>query len=630
LGPVDATLTDSVGDVALASDTRAIYAAPAIDYVVTAPTDPVKPGQVLEFDVMVRNLSASSQTVTVNFTVPEFTTYDGSPAGTARGYSFFTVLAGTSETVKLLFVVSGANLAPPDGTTINLVVTDIERAGSVSRAVVVRAAPALNLQLSTEQGTVAPGGNFTYTLTASNISGASHAGVESSVPVPAGATFVSADSGGALNAGVVSWNFGTLAAGAIKQVQVTFKASAAVESPLGPVDATVTDDSGDVTRASDARAVYALPDIEYAISSPTDPIAAGGVAEFDVTVSNLSASPQTVTVNFTVPEFTTYDGSPAGTARGYSFFSVDTGASETAKLLFTIDGGNTPPPAGATITLDVVDLDRAGSVAQTILVASPTLPPPPPVRHFGNISTRLSVGTGDNVLIGGFIINGNQAKEIIIRGIGPSLPLSGTLANPFLELHDSSGATIASNDDWINSPDKQAITDSNLAPTNSKESAILMTLNPGAYTAILQGVNNSTGVALVEVYDLDATVDSKLANISTRGLVQIGDNVMIGGIIIQSDNPVKIILRAIGPSLPLTGFLADPMLELHNPDGDLIFSNDNWRSDQEADIIATKLQPTNDLESAIVATLDPGPYTAIVRGVNSTLGIALVEAYDLQ
>ena len=251
--------------------------------------------------------------------------------------------------------------------------TDIERAGSVSRAVVVRAAPALNLQLSTEQGTVAPGGNFTYTLTASNISGASRAGVELSVPVPAGATFVSADSGGTLNAGVVSWSLGTLAAGAIKQVQVTFKASAAVGTPLGPIDATVTDVSGDVTRASDARAVYALPDIEYTITSPTDPIAAGGVAEFDVTVSNLSASPQTVTVNFTVPEFTTYDGSPAGTARGYSFFSVLAGTSETVKLLFTIDGGNTPPPAGATITLDVVDLDRAGSVSQTILVAAPAL-----------------------------------------------------------------------------------------------------------------------------------------------------------------------------------------------------------------------------------------------------------------
>jgi hypothetical protein len=347
-------------------------------------------------------------------------------------------------------------------------------------------------------------------------------------------------------------------------------------------------------------------------------------------VSNLSASPQTVTVNFTVPEFTTFEGSPAGTARGYSFFTVDNGASETAKLLFTIDGGNTPPPAGATITLDVVDLGRAGSVSQTILVASPVLPPPPPVRHFGNISTRLSVGTGDNVLIGGFIVTGTQSKQVIVRGIGPSIPLPEVLANPFLELHDSTGAIIASNDDWINSSNKQAIIDSTLAPTNDKEAAILMTLSPGAYTAILSGVNGTSGAGLVEVYDLDSTADSKLANISTRGFVQTGDNVMIGGLIILSEAPTKIILRAIGPSLPVTGKLADPTLELHNGDGDLIFSNNDWRNDQEADIMATGLQPTSDKESAIVATLDPGLYTAIVRGVNNTTGVALVEVYDLQ
>ena len=307
--------------------------------------------------------------------------------------------------------------------------------------------------------------------------------------------------------------------------------------------------------------------------------------------------------------------------------------------------GAPPAPEGTSITLNTIDLARGASVSKTIVVHAGSTPTPtptptatptpspvptPPARHFGNISTRLSVGTGDNVLIGGFIINGNQAKKIIIRGIGPSLPLSGTLANPFLELHDSFGATIASNDDWINSPDKQAIIDSTLQPANDKEPAILMTLTPGAYTAVLSGVSNTSGIALVEVYDIDATVDSKLANISTRGFVQTGDNVMIGGLIILSDNPNKVILRAIGPSLPVTGPLADPMLELHNGDGDLIFSNDNWRSDQEADIMATGLQPTMDKESAIVATLDPGLYTAIVRGVNNTTGVALVEVYDLQ
>ena len=157
-----------------------------------------------------------------------------------------------------------------------------------------------------------------------------------------------------------------------------------------------------------------------------------------------------------------------------------------------------------------------------------------------------------------------------------------------------------------------------------------MTLSPGAYTAIVSGVNGTSGLGLVEVYDLDPTVDSKLANISTRGFVQTGDDVMIGGLIILSDNPNKIILRAIGPSLPIAGVLADPMLELHNSDGDLIFSNDNWKSDQQEDIMATGLQPTNDKESAILATLDPGAYTAILRGVNNTTGVALVEVYDLQ
>ena len=248
--------------------------------------------------------------------------------------------------------------------------------------------------------------------------------------------------------------------------------------------------------------------------------------------------------------------------------------------------------------------------------------------QLGNISTRLSVGTDNNVLIGGFIVTGIQAKEVIVRAIGPSLPLAGTLGDPTLELHDDV-TTIASNDNWQDSPDKQAIIDSGFAPKNDKESAIVMTLEPGAYTAILRGVNNTTGVALVEVYDLDQTVDSKLANISTRGLVQTADNVMIGGLIVLGDGAASVLVRAIGPSLPLAGTLQDPNLELHDSDGATIASNDNWKSDQETDITATMLQPKDDAESAMVMTLNPGAYTAIVRGVNDTTGIALVEAYHL-
>lgn len=249
--------------------------------------------------------------------------------------------------------------------------------------------------------------------------------------------------------------------------------------------------------------------------------------------------------------------------------------------------------------------------------------------QLGNISTRLSVGTADNVLIGGFIVTGAEAKQVIIRAIGPSLPLGGTLADPTLELHDDTG-TIASNDNWQDAPNKQAIIDSGFAPQNSSESAILMALQPGAYTAIVSGVSSTTGVVLIEVYDLDRTVDSRLANISTRGFVQTGDNVMIGGLIVLGDSPARTIVRAIGPSLPLSGALQDPNLELHDGDGMTIASNDNWKSDQEDQINDTGLAPKSESESAIVLTVNPGAYTAIVRGTNDTTGIALVEAYQLE
>ena len=269
--------------------------------------------------------------------------------------------------------------------------------------------------------------------------------------------------------------------------------------------------------------------------------------------------------------------------------------------------------------------------------ATPTSTPTPTATpgQLGNISTRLQVETGENVLIGGFIVTGTQAKRVIVRAIGPSLTAAGVpdaLANPTLELHGPSGLLIASNDDWMDAPNRQEIIDSTVAPTNNLESAILMTLpaNNSAYTAIVRGVNDGTGVGLVEAYDLDRTVDSKLANISTRGLVQTGDNVMIGGFIVVGQTSQRVVVRAIGPSLPVPGKLADPTLELHDGNGALLQSNDNWRSDQETEIIATGIPPTNDLESAIVRTLAPGSYTAIVRGVNGSSGIALVEISALQ
>jgi FG-GAP repeat len=281
---------------------------------------------------------------------------------------------------------------------------------------------------------------------------------------------------------------------------------------------------------------------------------------------------------------------------------------------------------------DQSDNDALDSGAAYIFALSPdpTPTPTPTPATLGNISTRLRVETGDNVLIGGFIVTGPEPKRVILRAIGPSLPLAGKLADPTLELVGP-GGTIASNDNW-RTTQEAAIIATSVAPSKDLESAIVATLpaNGSAYTAIMRGVNNSTGIGLIEVYDLDSSADSQLANISTRGLVQTGDNVMVGGLILLGSSPQEVLVRAIGPSLPLNGTLADPTLDLYDGNGTLLTSNDNWRDTQEADIMATMIPPTDDAEAAILQTRPPAAYTAIVRGKNGTTGIALVEVYNLQ
>jgi hypothetical protein len=242
----------------------------------------------------------------------------------------------------------------------------------------------------------------------------------------------------------------------------------------------------------------------------------------------------------------------------------------------------------------------------------------------------MRVEAGDNALIGGFIITGSASKKVIIRGLGPSTGVSGALADTTLELHKADGSTVF-NDNWRDSQEAEIIA-TTIPPTNNFESAIVATLPPGGHTAIVRGKGGSTGVGLVEVYDLEGAAPETLANISTRGQVQTGDNVMIGGFIIGGNQPAKILVRAIGPSLTalgIAGALQDPVLELHDKNGTMI-ANDDWRSTQEAEIIATTVPPTHIKEAAILATLVPDPYTAIVRGANNTIGIALVEAYNIQ
>jgi hypothetical protein len=268
---------------------------------------------------------------------------------------------------------------------------------------------------------------------------------------------------------------------------------------------------------------------------------------------------------------------------------------------------------------------------------TPTPAPTPSSSHLANISTRLNVGVNDDVLIGGFIVRGPVSKRMILRAVGPSLTgagVSGAMADPTLELHDSAGATIATNDNWQSSAQASEISASGLAPRNPLESAIIATLEPGNYTAIVRGVNNTTGIALVEGYALDSTA-TRLVNVSTRGQVGMRDDVLIGGFIVTGSDSKTLMVRALGPSLgtgahPLAGVLLNPVLELHDGSGNLLSSNDDWvSSPQHAAIVASGLAPSNSIESAILITLSPGNYTAIVRGVNNATGIGLVEVYDL-
>jgi len=258
-----------------------------------------------------------------------------------------------------------------------------------------------------------------------------------------------------------------------------------------------------------------------------------------------------------------------------------------------------------------------------------------------NISTRLPVGTGDNLLITGFIITGpgGSTKKVIVRGTGPSTGVPGALADPTLELHDGTGALIASNNNWkttqiggIITQDQVAdIQASTVAPSNDAESAIIGTLAPGSYTAQLRGVNNTTGIGVAEAFDLSLGSAAKVGNVSTRGQVGTGNDIMIAGFIIVN-NPLKVVVRGIGPSL--TGFgvpnaLANPTLELHDGNGALVLANNDWKTTQQAEITATGLQPSNDLESALVLTLQPGPYTAQLRGNNNGTGVGVIDVFAL-
>jgi hypothetical protein len=328
-----------------------------------------------------------------------------------------------------------------------------------------------------------------------------------------------------------------------------------------------------------------------------------------------------------------------------AFGGVGTGghSSSSADFDFALDQA---PPATPTPTPTPTATATATATATPAVTATPAptatatpaltpTPTPGEVTQPVNLSTRLLVGTGDNVGIGGFIITGSAPKQVLLRGLGPSLAGAGIanpLADPVLELHGPGSFVTVTNNNWRETQEAQ-ITATGIAPPNDLESAILVTLDPGAYTAVLRGNGGTSGVALVEVYGLGASA-SKLANISTRGFISTGNNIVIAGFILSPGSSSDfIIIRGLGPSLGAFGLspvLANPTLELRDSNGTLLKSNNDWYETQiEPPVFGTGLEPTHMLESAIGATLPPGSYTALLSGVNGGTGLGLVEVYDL-
>ncbi len=390
------------------------------------------------------------------------------------------------------------------------------------------------------------------------------------------------------------------------------------------------------------------------------PTALSAATNYTVTATNSGGStPATVniTVNDVAPSALTYSTNPAtyikGTAItnnspssiGGAVVSYSISPALPAGLSFSTTTGvisGTPTSASPATDYTVTATNSGGSTTATVNITVNG-------GLVGNVSTRLPVGTGDNVLIEGFIVQGpaGSIKKIIVRAIGPSLApfgITDALANPTLEIHDSTGATIATNDDWrttqvgglITGDQSAEISASQLAPSNDLESAIIANLAPGSYTAVVRGVNNTTGTGVVDAYDLSPSSPAKLANIATRGLVQPGDKLMIAGFIVQNGT-VRAVIRAIGPSLTAFGIsnaLTDTTLQLRDQNGSIVVQNDDWKirtdgSSQQAELEATGLQPTNDLEAAFLITLQPGQYTAQVRGKPEQTGIGVVQVYFL-
>ena len=338
---------------------------------------------------------------------------------------------------------------------------------------------------------------------------------------------------------------------------------------------------------------------------------------FGLPGANFSAANVTMSVNGNPLAATVISRTANGYGDNTIVWSLPGGHSVTKGSVYTVSITGITGAASSSYAYEVRPIDPADTV----------LPP----SRLGNISTRMQVLTGDDVLIGGFIIQGSAPKQVVVRARGPSLVpfgVTNAIANPRLDLY-AGQSLIGSNDDWGAAANAAALQATGFAPSSAQESAVLTTLGPGAYTAVVSGAGNTTGVGIVEVFEVNAP-ESPLANISTRGQVLTGGDVMIGGFVIQGPSPQTVVIRARGPSLAaagITNFLANPSLQLFSGQT-VIASNDDWGSAANAAIIqSTGFAPSDSRESAIRVTLNPGAYTAIVTGVGNTTGVGIIEVF---
>jgi hypothetical protein len=604
--------------------------APSITFTAVAPggiggVDATADAQIVAATITVDEpptiTSGNSATFKVGLAGTTFTvTATGYPAPT------FAVTTGTLPANLTLNATTGVLSGTPavgTGGVYNLVITasnGVSPNDTQNFTLTVNEAPSIT---SANNATFTVGSNGTFTVTKTGFPTPT---LSESGALPSGVTFDN-------SSGVLS---GTPAAGTGGTYPITFTASNGVDSDAMQNFTLTVNEAPTITSANN---------VTFTVGTPgTFTVTTGHSFPINPALSETGALPLGVTFTDNHDGTATIAGTPAARSTRSTRTAPSgqtTAADTTGTYPITITAANgVAPDAMQSFTLTVGAASTPTPTPTPTPSATPTPSPTPtpatPPQAL-NISTRLNVGTGENVLIGGFIITGNDAKKVIIRGIGPSLEQSGVanfLADPVLELHASDGSLISGNDNWKDTQQTE-IEATGIPPTNDLESAIVATLLPGNYTAILSGKNDTTGIGLVEVYDLALTANSQLANISTRGFVLTGDNVMIGGFILggAATDTNRILVRALGPSLTQAGItdaLADPTLELHDGNGTLIQSNDNWKDTQQVEIEATTIPPTNDLESAIVAVLSPGPYTAIVRGKNDTTGVALVEVYHLQ